>query len=349
MKKKLVAAIIAFCLSVGVFAGCGSNGENANVAEGMAKIEQMDYQGAIEAFDAAIAAGENERLIYRGIGIAYMGLTDYASAIENFVACLNLSNGVIQDVDFDVNYYLAAAYYKNGNIKEASDTYTAIINLRPEEVEAHYLRGTALLALDEYVEAQKDFDTVLSLTSDDCDRLIAIYQSLESHGYQEIGQEYLKRILNEKGDKLKNYDKGRIYYYLKEYVQACNYLEKSKDTGTAESYLYLGKAYEATGDYNYASSVYTSYVSKDTTNAEVYNQLGLCRMEQGEYQLALEAFQAAMNIEDNGMMQVLQFNEIVAYEHLGEYQKAAVLMDNYIKMYPDDEVAKREYEFLKTR
>lgn len=349
MKKRLVAVVIAFGLSVGIFAGCGSNGDNVNVAEGMAKIEQMDYQGAIESFNVAIEAGENERLIYRGIGIAYMGLTDYANAIENFIVCLNLSNGMIQDVDFDVNYYLAAAYYKNGNIKEAADTYTAIINLRPEEVEAHYLRGITLLALGEYVEAQKDFDTVLSLTSGDCDRLIAIYQSLETHGYQEIGQEYLKRILNEKGDKLKNYDKGRIYYYLKEYAQACNYLEKSKDTGTAESYLYLGKAYEATGDYNYASSVYTSYVSKDSTNAEVYNQLGLCRVEQGEYQLALEAFQSAMNIEGNGMMQVLQFNEIVAYEYLGEYQKAAVLMDNYIKMYPDDEVAKREYEFLKTR
>ena len=72
-------------------------------------------------------------------------------------------------------------------------------------------------------------------------------------------------------------------------------------------------------------------------------------MKQGEYQLALEAFQTAMNIENNGMMQVLQFNEIVAYEFLSEYQKAAVLMDNYIKMYPDDEAAKREYEFLKTR
>ena len=349
MIRRLMAAVLVLCLSMGIVTGCGGSEENINVSEGMAKIEQMDYNGALEAFERAIEAEENERLIRRGMGIAYMGLTDYNSAIDNFIVCLNGSNGMIQDIDFDVNYYLAAAYYKNGNIKEAADTYSAIINLRPEEVEAHYLRGTTLLALDKYAEAQKDFDTVLSLTDNDCDRLIGIYQSLESHGYQEIGQEYLKRVLKEKGDKLKNYDMGRIYYYLKEYVQACNYLEKSKDTGTAESYLYLGKAYEATGDYNYASSVYTTYVSKDTNNAEVYNQLGLCRMEQGEYQLALEAFQTAMNIENNGMMQVLQFNEIVAYEYLSEYRKAAVLMDNYIKMYPDDEAAKREYEFLKTR
>ena len=49
------------------------------------------------------------------------------------------------------------------------------------------------------------------------------------------------------------------------------------------------------------------------------------------------------------MMQVLKMNEIVAYEKLGEYKQAAVLLGNYLKTYPDDETAKREYEFLKTR
>lgn len=349
MKKKMALLAATVCVYVAALTGCGSSGENSNITEGMNQIEQLDYSGALKSFEAALNAEENERLAYRGMGIAYIGLTDYEQAINNLVTCLNLSDGMIQDIDFDVNYYLATAFYKNGEISKAADTYTAILNLRPEEVDAHYLRGTAFLALDRYKEAQADFDQVLTLTNGDCDRLIAIYQSLESSGYQEIGQEYLQKILSQKGDKLKDYDKGRIYYYMKDYLQACNYLEKSKDTGSAESYLYLGKAYEATGDYNYASSVYTSYVAKDAANAEVYNQLGLCRMKQGEYQFALEAFQAAMQIENNGMMQTLQFNEIVAYEYLGEYQKAAVLMDNYVKTYPDDAVAQREYEFLKTR
>ena len=72
-------------------------------------------------------------------------------------------------------------------------------------------------------------------------------------------------------------------------------------------------------------------------------------MQMKDYQGALEAFQAAMNIEDNGMMQVLKLNEIIAYEMLEEYKKAAVLMEAYLKTYTDDEVAQREYTFLKTR
>ena len=69
----------------------------------------------------------------------------------------------------------------------------------------------------------------------------------------------------------------------------------------------------------------------------------------GEYELALMAFQSAMNIEGNDMMQTLKFNEIVAYEYMKDYKTAAALMSDYLKSYPDDAVAQREYQFLKTR
>ena len=49
------------------------------------------------------------------------------------------------------------------------------------------------------------------------------------------------------------------------------------------------------------------------------------------------------------MMQTLKFNEIVAYEYLNEFEQATILLDNYLKIYPDDEQAKREYGFLSTR
>ena len=155
--------------------------------------------------------------------------------------------------------------------------------------------------------------------------------------------------MEKNSSKMNHYDMGRMYYYLGQYEQAYMILEKAKAKGDANTYLYLGKAYEATGDYNYASSVYNSWLAKDTSNAEIYNQLGLCEMQKGNYQSALNAFQAGMQIENNTVMQALAFNEIVAYENLEEYSQAASLMERYLKNYPDDEQAKREYEFLKTR
>ena len=142
---------------------------------------------------------------------------------------------------------------------------------------------------------------------------------------------------------------GRIYYYLGEYQSACLALEDAREKGGAESYLYLGRAYEATGDYNYAANVYNSYINRNGGTPEVYNQLGLCEMAKGEYRNALEAFQAGKQLENTTMLQTLSFNEIVAYEHLGEFKQAYELMGTYLKNYPDDVQAKREYEFLSSR
>ena len=146
-----------------------------------------------------------------------------------------------------------------------------------------------------------------------------------------------------------NYEKGRICYYLEDYENARTYLEKAREEGGYEAALFLGKTYEILGDLNYAISVYNSYLENEEPNARMLNQLGLCKMRAEDYAGALTAFQSAINIEDNGMMQTLKMNEIVAYERLGQYEEAASRMSSYLSSYPDDEAAKREYEFLKTR
>lgn len=334
-------------LLMGILTGCGSS--NANVSEGMKLIEGLRYQEALAEFDEAEELSENARLIARGRGIAHMGLTDYEQAIRYFEEALAGSNGLIQPIDFDINYYLAAAYTKSGQHRNAKEVYDAILALRPEEKDAYFLRGCAALELADYESAKSDFDKAVAMDKKNYGRLIEIYQALEQFGYKEVGLEYLQSVLQTDESQMKAFDKGRIYYYMGEYQKAYIALEEARENGNAESYLYLGKAYEATGDYNYASSVYSSYLTKDSKNAAVYNQLGLCEMAKKDYRKALEAFQAGMQIEGNQHMQALSFNEIVAYEYLGEYQKAAVLLDSYLKLYPDDETAKREQQFLLTR
>ena len=106
--------------------------------------------------------------------------------------------------------------------------------------------------------------------------------------------------------------------------------------------------YEKLGDYNYACSLYNNYLLTEE-DATLYNQLGMCKLQMEEYEEALAAFQTGMQLENCPCLQSLKFNEIVAYEYLGEFQKAAILMDSYMLTYPDDEDAKREQEFLKTR
>lgn len=334
-------------LSMGILTGCADS--RVKTQEGMSLVENLDYEGALAAFAEAEELGEEPRMIARGRGIAYMGLTEYEQAAESFKAALSSGSGFVDSMDYDMNYYLAAAYTKNGQYAEAEAAYDAILALRSGEEDAYFLRGSVRLAQSEYEGAKADFDKVLSMDVKDYDRLILIYQALEHYGYREVGQAYLQNALDARENEMTVYDKGRIYFYMGEYQKAALALEEAREKGGAESYLYLGKAYEATGEYNYAANVYNSYIAKDSKNASVYNQLGLCEMARQDYRKALEAFQAGMQIENNGMMQTLSFNEIMAYEYLGEYQKASELLDAYLKAYPDDAEALREQQFLSTR
>lgn len=327
--------------------GCGRTDEN--MALGMEALKALDYQSAIENFDLARAAGGGSKELARAEGIAYMGMTQYGDAAACFLEALGYSNGWVEDVDYDINFYLAAAYTKEGRLQEAEEIYSAILDLQPGNVDALFLRGNARMGLDDYAAAKEDFDRVIAMDGKNFDRLIQIYEVLHSHGYKETGQTYLRAAMDAAGEQMSAYDKGRMYYYLEEYQSAYLALETAKDQGGADASLYLGRSYEATGDYNYAASVYNNYLSKDTSDARIYNQLGLCEMARGDYHAALSAFQSGMQIEDNEMMQSLLFNEAVTYEYLHDYRQAAVLMESYLKTYPDDQVARREYEFLSTR
>jgi tetratricopeptide (TPR) repeat protein len=191
--KKIVMAGVC-CLMISMLTGCGN--DTTKITEGMQLVETLDYQGALTAFDEAEAQKENSRLIARGRGIASMGLTEYDQAVQYFTEALELSDGWVQNVDYDMNYYLAAAYRKNGQPAEAKKVYDAILGLKPEEKDAYFLRGSAELELGDYESAKADFDKAISMDPKNYDRLIEIYEALADYGYREVGQEYLQNVLN---------------------------------------------------------------------------------------------------------------------------------------------------------
>ncbi len=345
--RSKVCCAVTVSLLLCLLTGCATAGQYTTQAAEF--ITNMEYDEAIKALDVAEEKGENMRQIYRARGIAYMGKTWYAKAATCFEAANQLSNGVLQELDYDINYYLAAAYTRNGKYGSAERVYNAILALRPRDKELYFLRGNVRMALGNYKEACEDFEVAIEMAPTDYDQLIKVYEALASFGYEEKGKAYLREVLKQQDKKMDPFVVGRIYYYLGEYQNACLTLEQAKKKNNPDSYLYLGKAYEATGDYNYAASVYNAYLLEEEPNALIYNQLGLCEMSRKEYQKALNAFHAGMELGEKETLQVLSYNEIVAYEHLGDYEQALTLVKEYLKKYPDDADAKKEHEFLLTR
>ena len=75
----------------------------------------------------------------------------------------------------------------------------------------------------------------------------------------------------------------------------------------------------------------------------------MCQIRQGDYEGAISSFKSGIDIGDKTMNQALMLNEITAYEHMGEFQVAKSMMDEYLKVYPEDNDAIRENVFLSTR
>lgn len=348
MKRNKMWGALAAILLTGALAGCGS-GTGENITQGMQLIEQMDYEGALKSFEAATVNKENMQLVYRGQGIAYMGMTDYENAAACLEKALTLSDARLGQIDYDINYYLATAYYRGGQIDRAIAVYRAITDLRPGEKDAWYLKGTLELEQGDVEAAQADFEQAVRVDKADYDLLIDIFCSCSKYGQTQMGSAYLQTVLEDNSVRLSDYDKGRMNFYLGNYEDARVSLEKVKDSHGVSAVSLLGQAYEKLGDYNYAASVYSTYLENKQADAEIYNQLGLCKLKVGDYEAALNAFQAGLAMEGNSVMQSLRFNEVVAYEYLGQFEQAKLAMQQYLALYPDDVNAQRENVFLQTR
>ncbi|MCR5032093.1 MAG: tetratricopeptide repeat protein [Lachnospiraceae bacterium] len=348
MKKHRTCAPAIPVLCMGILltlTGCGKQTGEYTQA-GMNSVMSMEYSAALDSFDQALLNGEEERQILRGKGLAYMGQAAYEDAADAFEQALFGSDMIPDAVDVDINYYLATCYYRLGDAQKALAVYDAILNRSRKETAAWYERGIVELEVEQYDKAIADFEKAMELAPADYDMLVRIYEALEEKGYGEQGRVYLEQALESGTGNMADYDRGRISYYMGDYVTARNKLEESRSTGGQDACFYLGKSWEALGDYNYAASVYNSYLAEHGPDAKIYNQLALCKLQLGNYQEALEAIRGGLSLEDSGMEQTLCYNQIVIYEYLEDYDQALVLCRNFLQKYPTDTQAQAEYLFL---
>ena len=238
-RKGKNTVVLAALLAAVMLGGCGGS-KTPSIDEGMAAVAALDYVGALQCFDKAMVDGEDLRLLYRGQGLAYMGLTQYDKAVEAFGKALGSGSGRVDEIDYDINYYLAVAYYKMGDSNSSIGAYNAIIAMNPKDRLAYRLRGSVRIA-DDYEKAKADFDKAISLAAEDYDQLIDIYLVLERNGYKEAGQEYFQTALASDTKTMTDYQRGRIYYYLEDYDNARNYLEKARKSEGVEAVLLLGQ------------------------------------------------------------------------------------------------------------
>lgn len=347
--NRLFITILALAAAF-VLTACGEEKELPAMEQGFNELKAGNYQAAINLFYKAGEEGTSQKEIDRALGMCESLKGNYEEAIKYYTQALSDSNGIIKDIDIDITYYRAIAEMKLGNTADAIKAFDSIIAINPKDDNAYYMRGKAYLASGNKSKAIEDYDMTLSLAPNDFDHYLRICEDLSDCGYENEGKNYISKA-KESFSKLSDYQQGVLDYYLGDYNRARTALEKAKQSKNSpeDTVIFLARAYEMLGDYDYAAGLYEECAAAGKKAACAYLGIGDIKMKQGDYQSACEAFEKGIQVNDPDYIKTLEFNRIVSYEYLRDFAKAKSLMAEYIIKYPDDEKARRENVFLSTR
>lgn len=347
MRNRKTAWILAVGLGMTAFAGCGSE-EMKNYEQAAQDLEAEDFDAALQEYEAAISAGVKLAQSYRGAGVANLRLGNYEQAIEDFNHALN-SDKVGKALKKDILSYRAAAYLKTKAYDEAMADCQSIAESYDMDADLYFLTGKVALAMDSYEEASADFEQAYGEDAT-YDMALRIYGVYLDEDMEADGTRYLEAALSSEAKDAKDHcDRGRVYYYMEDYSNAKKELLEASKKDNTEALLLLGMVYLAQDDVDNAKAMYTQYISAAGDSAKGYNGLALCDIRNGDYDSALDNITKGLPTATTDEMQSLLFNEIVTYEKKLDFATALTKVKEYIDMFPEDSVAKKELAFLKTR
>lgn len=348
MKTGKIGRILAVCIGASLLAGCGSEKQNI-YRQAEENLEQGSYQEALTGYEASVSSGYKAAESLRGAGIAKLRLGDYQGAVECFTQALSQER-VKKSIRQDLLAYRATALLKAGLTDDAMADCQTLASDYSMNADLYFLTGCVALAMDAYDEADSNFQQAYG-EKPDYDMALQIYEAYRSRGMEADGTRYLEAILKTEPGNAEDYcERGRIYYYMQDYENARNELTKASEKGSVEALSLLGMVCLARNDTAAARSMYQDYLNaEESRKAEGYNGLALCDIADGDYPGALANIASGLEAADTDEMQELLFNEIVAYEKQLDFHTAFSKVQEYLKMYPDDQEAKKELEFLQSR
>ncbi len=256
---------------------------------------------------------EEEQLKLRTQGMEQARAGEYEEAVASYDKALALADMRVGALELDIAAYKASALYHAGELTEAIDACSAILDLK-ESAELYLTRGLLYREAENTQAANEDFKKAMALTS---------------------SKDYVML--------------GRLSYYMEDYAKAKEYLEKAPDTEDKEATYWLAELYWQMGNQEYAVTLYQSYLEGDAVYMSAYSKVAGWQMGCGEYDEALATVEAGIAKGNAENLQNLLGYEIAIYEQKGDFATAKLKMESYIEQYPEDEDAAREYKFLKTR
>jgi tetratricopeptide (TPR) repeat protein len=386
MKRKLLILGICFIL-ISVIAGCSlsenlyEDGKksfvNANYEEaaaffeaaikenperaeyyidyGLSLIKLERYEEALNVFDKAyvnkdiIIVNRNNKRLYRGKGITYYHMMDYNKAIDEFKKALEINE--LSGLDMDILNYIGSSMMNVGANEEAINVYTRLITLDSKSAGSYNSRALCYRSQGDFEQSLSDYDTAIRMEPNNYSHYFGKYYLLTENGDATRANEILVKaseIVPKTSED--QYNLAKVHFYQGDYQVALSELSEGFKNGFTEAYYYIGEIYRIKKDYPKAIYYYDIFIEEgEIMVPNVYNQIASCLIKTGDYTQALGYLEEGIAYNHTGSMQILKKNEVVAYECLGEFDKAKEKLSQYMTVYPNDKEAAREAQFLETR
>ena len=348
MKNKRILWMLAACTGILFLSGCNSEAKKT-YDQAEQDLKDGIYDDALTGYEASAKAEYKTAESFRGAGIAKLRLGNYQEAADYFTSALK-EDKISKSLKKDILSYRATAQLEAEDYEGAMADCQTLASDYSMDGNTYYLTGCVALAMDSYDEASSNFTEAYGEDAT-YDRAIQIYEAYLEKDMEADGTRYLEAALKTEPKNAEDYcNRGKVYYYMEDYSNAQKELTEAVNQKSTEGMLLLGMVYRAQGDTSNARNMYQQYVSADDSDpAKGYNGLALCDMDDGSYDSALENISKGLEDASTEEMQDLLFNEIVVYEKKLDFATALSKMQEYIKMFPDDENAAKELTFLQSR
>lgn len=150
--------------------------KNAYALNGRAatRIHAGDLNGALKDLNAALSILPTYVDALFNRGVAYHNLGESSLAKEDFQAVL-----VHMPEHEKANYYLGISYFSTNEFNKAITIFTNVNYANPDHIDSIYYRGLSYLYIENYPQAKKDFEYVLSNSH----KSTALYKNAEQQLY----------------------------------------------------------------------------------------------------------------------------------------------------------------------
>lgn len=319
------------------------------ILEAVHELEFSDTLKGLEYLDSTLAYNKNYHLAWYNKGVLYLVLKDLDRAIECFRKAIEIENK-------HIHYWLyyGVSLYHNGAEIQSKKALDSAVQKSSRNFVCFKFLGDELKSFGLFSEAIRIYDSALFIRQDDPDVWFNYATSIyELDSTKEIG-DYLDSTLNYCED-----DGELLTFFI--YASSMGYREKSQEFIDKALFInrenFWGWLYKSgnlfeMGDTSSAVACLDSALKYETSNLFMDHDFfrGGQLLAFGLYEEALSNLESVdLKNLDSTLVKGYYLYRAACYDRLGKLDRASVLCDSLLELFPNDSGAVSFCDSIKTK